>query len=736
VPAEFADKYRGQFDEGWDALRERTLVRQRQLGVVPPDAELTERPDEIPAWADMPDELKPVLARQMELYAGFLEHTDFHVGRVIDALEDLRILDDTLIYYIVGDNGASAEGTVNGTFNELLTLNGAAALETADFMASRIDKFGTPEAYNHYAVGWAHAMDTPYQWTKQVASHWGGTRNGTIVHWPAGILSKGEIRSQFHHVIDIAATVLDIAGLPEPTSVHGVQQMPLHGVSMRYSFDDAEAAERRETQYFEMFVNRGIYHKGWTAVTRHSTPWMMTAGLPAYDDDVWELYAPEDWTQSNDLAAEMPDRLHELQRLFLIEAVKYDVLPLDDRRVERFNADIAGRPQLVHGNSQLLFGGMRRLSENSIIVIKNKSHSVTAEVVVPDEGAQGVIVAQGGSFGGWSLYVADGGRPAYCYKPVRAPALQGHGRGAAPTGRAPAPNGVRLRRRRAREGRRRDAVPRREGGRRGPRGRDRADAVLGRRDHRPRRRQRHAGERRLRDARRRVQRRGPLGADRHRRVRRGRRPHDRPRRAPSHRDGAPVGPSDRQKGNVMAIGPVQLIVLGFNHPEFHGEIIAELERLRESDAVRVIDSLAVYKDAEGEVEVEHLSNLTEDEARELGSKVGALVGLGIEGDAGLEAGAVAGAEAAAEDGLEVFSEEEAWDVVGEIPNDSAAALLLIEHHWAVPLRDAIARANGFRIGDGFISPLDLVEIGLMSADEARGSTPWKPPQEVSHDGNP
>jgi arylsulfatase A-like enzyme len=415
VPAEFADRYRGQFDDGWDAQRERTFARQKELGVIPVDAELTDRPDEIPAWADMPEELKPVLARQMELYAGFLEHADHHVGRVIDALEELEILEDTLIYYIVGDNGASAEGTVHGTFNEMLMLNGAAALETPEFMASRIEKFGTPEAYNHYAVGWAHAMDTPYQWTKQVASHWGGTRNGTIVHWPAGIEAKGEVRSQFHHVIDIAATVLDVAGLPEPTFVHGVQQMPLHGVSMRYSFDDASAAERRETQYFEMFVNRGIYHKGWTAVTRHSTPWVMAPELPAYDDDVWELYAPEDWTQAHDLAAEMPDRLRELQRLFMIEAVKYGVLPLDDRRAERFNADLAGRPQLVRGTSQLLFGGMRRLTENSIIVLKNKSHSITAEVVVPDEGARGVVIAQGGSFGGWSLYVADGGRPTYCY---------------------------------------------------------------------------------------------------------------------------------------------------------------------------------------------------------------------------------------------------------------------------------------------------------------------------------
>jgi hypothetical protein len=234
------------------------------------------------------------------------------------------------------------------------------------------------------------------------------------VHWPRGIEARGEIRSQFHHVIDVAPTVLDVAGLPHPTFVHGVEQMPLHGVSMTYSFDDAAAAERHKTQYFEMFVNRGIYHKGWTAVTRHSTPWLMAAEMPAFDDDVWELYAPDDWCQARDLAADMPDKLRELQRLFLIEAVKYNVLPLDDRRVERFNADLAGRPQLVRGNSQLLFGGMGRLSENSVIVLKNKSHAVTAQVVVPAEGARGVIVAQGGSFGGWSLY-ANKGRAAYCY---------------------------------------------------------------------------------------------------------------------------------------------------------------------------------------------------------------------------------------------------------------------------------------------------------------------------------
>jgi arylsulfatase len=414
VPAEWADRYKGRFDQGWDRLREETFARQKELGVIPPDAELTARPGEIPAWDDMPDGLKPVLARQMEVFAGFLEHTDHHVGRLVQALEDLGVLDDTLVYYIIGDNGASAEGTINGTFNEMFTFNGAAALETAEFMASRIADFGTPAAYNHYAVGWAHAMDTPYQWTKQVASHWGGTRNGTIVHWPGGIRSQGESRTQFHHVIDVAPTVLEAAGLPEPVFVNGVQQMPLHGVSMAYSFDDAGAGERRETQYFEMFVNRGIYHKGWTAVTRHSIPWDPTAVLPAFDDDVWELYGPGDWTQAHDLAAEQPGKLRELQRLFLIEAVRYNVLPLDDRRIERFNAELAGRPQLIRGKSQLLFGGMGRLTENSVVVLKNKSHAVSAQIVVPDGGANGVIVAQGGAFGGWSLYLHEG-KPAYCY---------------------------------------------------------------------------------------------------------------------------------------------------------------------------------------------------------------------------------------------------------------------------------------------------------------------------------
>ena len=414
VPKEWSDKYRGKFDQGWDKLREETFARQKTLGVIPPDAELTARPAEIKAWDDVEPALKPVLARQMEVYAGFMEHTDHHIGRLIDAIEDLGVMDDTLIYYIIGDNGASAEGTPNGTFNEYFSLNGASAMESVEFMVSKRDEFGSPTSYNHYAVGWAHAMDTPYQWTKQVASHWGGTRNGTIVYWPKGIKSKGEVRTQFHHVIDIAATVLEAAGLLEPISVHGVQQKPLEGVSMAYSFDDAKAAERRGTQYFEMFVNRGIYHKGWTAVTRHSVPWMMGIPLPPIENDVWELYAPDDWSQAHNIAKENPEMLKDLQRLFLIECVKYNVLPLDDRRIERLSPETAGRPALIKGDSQLLFSGMGRLTENAVINIKNRSHAVTAEVILPKSGANGVIIAQGGEFGGWSLY-AKSGKLKYCY---------------------------------------------------------------------------------------------------------------------------------------------------------------------------------------------------------------------------------------------------------------------------------------------------------------------------------
>src|ERR1700752_2922182 len=410
VPKDWADKYKGKFDAGWDKLREEIFARQKKLGVIPEDCLLTPRHKEIPAWEEMPEELKPVLRREMEVYAGFLEYADYHVGRLLDNLQKLGILDDTLVYYIIGDNGASAEGTLNGTYNEMINFNGAAALETPEFLMERLDKLGGPESYNHYAVGWAHSMNTPYQWTKQVASHWGGTRNGTIVHWPKGIKAKGEIRSQFHHVIDIAPTILEAAGLPEPTFVNGVGQHPIEGVSMLYSFNDAKAGERHETQYFEMFGNRVIYHKGWTAVTRHKTPWIFVGEtVPAFDDDVWELYDTNiDWSQANNLAKEMPEKLHDLQRLWLIEATRYDVLALDDRIPRRINPDLAGRPVLIRGNSQLLFGGMGRLSENSVVSVKNKSHAVTAEITVPESGAEGVIIAQGGNIGGWSLYCKAG----------------------------------------------------------------------------------------------------------------------------------------------------------------------------------------------------------------------------------------------------------------------------------------------------------------------------------------
>ena len=412
VPKQWSDKYKGKFDNGWDMLREKIIQQQKTLGVLPENAELTKRHAEIPAWDDMPEKLKPVLSRQMEIYAGFFEQTDYEVGRLLDAIDDLGVLENTLVYYILGDNGASAEGTINGCFNEMTTLNGMPAIETEEFLISKIDEFGTPEAYNHYAVGWAHALCAPYQWTKQVASHWGGTRNGTIVHWPAGLADHGATRNQFHHVIDVAPTILEAAGIPAPLYVNGIQQSPLEGVSMLGTLRDSCAPESHVVQYFEMMGNRGIYHNGWTAATKHRTPWKADTP-PPFDDDVWELYEPDDWTQAHDRAAKNPEKLAELQRLWLIEAVKYNVVPLDDRGFERINADIAGRPQLIRGNSQLLFDRMR-LSEHCVLVLKNKSYSVTANVEVPESGASGVIVTQGGSAGGWSLYAHEG-KLKYCF---------------------------------------------------------------------------------------------------------------------------------------------------------------------------------------------------------------------------------------------------------------------------------------------------------------------------------
>ena len=406
VPIEWSDEYIGKFDQGWDALREAALARQKELGVVPQDCQLTARSEGIPAWDDLTDDERKVATRLMEVYAGFAEHTDYHAGRFLDALEEMGVLDETLVFYIAGDNGASAEGLVSGTYNEMMTLN---YLDPSlDEVLAHYDDIGTVRAYNHYPVGWAHAMDCPYQWTKQVASHWGGTRNGMAVRWPQGIQAKGEVRNQWHHVIDVAPTILQAASLPEPVQVHGVTQKPIEGVSMAYTFDDAEAPDRRVTQYFELFGNRGIYHQGWSAVTIHRNPFMKDP--VTWDDDVWELYdGSTDWSQAVNVADKYPDKLAELKDLFLIEAAKYNVFPLDDRRTELTNPDIAGRPDLLAGRTTMTFyPGMGQLMENTVPNVKNKSHAVTADIEIPEAGANGVIIAQGGRFGGWSLYVKDG----------------------------------------------------------------------------------------------------------------------------------------------------------------------------------------------------------------------------------------------------------------------------------------------------------------------------------------
>jgi arylsulfatase len=415
VAPEWIEKYRGKFDKGWDAVREETLANQKELGVVPPDTQLTDRPDGVVAWDELSDDQKRVGARLMETYAGFAEHTDVQVGRLVSALEETAAIEDTLFIYIAGDNGASAEGGLDGTFNELKALNGVS--ETTDDVLPHLDDIGSPKAFNHYPVGWAHAMNSPYQWTKQVASHWGGTRTGAVIHWPNGIKANGEVRQQFHHVIDVVPTILEAAGLPEPYSVNGIAQKPIEGVSMNYSFDDASAADRHTTQYFEMFGNRGIYHDGWTAVTKHRTPWLTgQVKLAALADDRWELYnTMEDWSQANDLAASMPEKLRELQDLFFVEAAKYNVFPIDDRTAERFNAAIAGRPTLQSGRTSITLGpGMTHLMENTVLNVKNRSHVISAKLVVPEGGAAGVLVAQGGRFAGWSLYVKDG-KLKYCH---------------------------------------------------------------------------------------------------------------------------------------------------------------------------------------------------------------------------------------------------------------------------------------------------------------------------------
>jgi len=407
VPKEYIDRYKGKFDQGWDALREETFARQKQMGVIPANAELTKRPKEIPSWDSQTPDQKKLEARQMETFAGFSEHTDEQVGRLVDALQGMGVLDNTLFIYILGDNGASAEGGPEGAYNEMMALNGI--ISTAEINMSHLDNWGDPSTFPHYAIGWAWAGDTPFQWTKQIASHYGGTTNGVVIQWPARIKARGEFRSQFTHCTDIAPTVLEAAGLLFPKSVNGTVQRPFDGTSMVYSFDNAKAKETHTTQYFEMFGNRGIYHDGWVACTRHSIPWLMVAN-PPLSKDVWELYhVAEDFSQANDLAAKNPAKLKELQALFMKEAAKNHVLPIDDRRSERFDATIAGRPDLMGPRTSLtVYPGMVGMTENAFINIKNRSYTITAPVELKDANTNGVIIAQAGAFGGWVIYMKDG----------------------------------------------------------------------------------------------------------------------------------------------------------------------------------------------------------------------------------------------------------------------------------------------------------------------------------------
>jgi len=407
VPKAYIQKYKGKFDQGWDKLREETFARQKTLGVIPQDAKLTARPKEIPAWDGQTPDQKKLFARQMETFAGFAEHTDTEVGRLVQALEEMGELDNTLFLYVVGDNGCSAEGGPEGAYNEMMALNGIGG--TADQMMNHIDDWGSPTTFPHFAIGWAHAGNTPFQWTKQIASHFGGTRNGMVVHWPKGIKAKGEIRSQFTHATDIAPTVMEAAGLPFPKSVNGTEQTPFSGNSFAFSFDEAGAADRHTTQYFEMFGNRGIYDHGWVACTRHSIPWLLVNN-PPLKADVWELYnVDKDFTQANNLAASNPKKLKELQEIFNREATKNHVFPIDDRRSERFNAALAGRPDLIGSRTSLtVYEGMTGISENAFINIKGRNYSITSEVVLDDGNTNGVIISQAGRFGGWVLYMKDG----------------------------------------------------------------------------------------------------------------------------------------------------------------------------------------------------------------------------------------------------------------------------------------------------------------------------------------
>lgn len=414
APKEWIEKYKGKFDSGWLKLREETFARQKAMGVIPENARLAPMPEDIKDWEKLSADEKRLFGLQMEAFAGFAEHTDVEVGRLVDAIDEIGALDNTLFIYIMGDNGSSAEGGLEGTFNELVHLNGIFDAETVESMLEHADDWGGPDSFPHMSCAWAVATDAPFTWTKQMAADFGGTRNGMVMHWPAGFKARGEIRSQWHHVNDVAATVFEASKLPHSKSINGVEQKPLDGVSMLYAARDPKAEDQRKTQYFEMFGNRAIYHDGWLARVVHRVPWQ-DGPLHTLQEDVWQLYdIDEDFSLTNDLAAKHPDKLKEMQDLFDKEAIANNVYPLDDRLYERFNAAIAGRPDLMGERKTLtLAHGMEGILENTFLNVKNRSKSIVAQVDLKGDD-RGIILCQGGKFGGWALYM-NGGKPAYTY---------------------------------------------------------------------------------------------------------------------------------------------------------------------------------------------------------------------------------------------------------------------------------------------------------------------------------
>ncbi len=421
APQSWIDKFTNTFSIGWDKQREAILAKQKELGLVPTDTKLTPRPERIDAWdsASYTDEDRSLMAYMMQVYAAYMAHTDYEIGRVLDAIKELGHEENTLVILSIGDNGASAEGTAYGTFNELISLNYVKPPNWSAIQQQHRADLGGSRSYNHYPIGWSWAMDTPFQWTKQVASHYGGTRNPLIISWPKRIKQVNGIRSQWHHTIDIVPTILECLGVPQPTVVNGVAQKPIEGVSMVYSFDDAATPSRRQTQYFEMFGNRAIYHDGWVACTTPaSVPWdVALSPVDIIDGYAWELYhVAEDFSQANNLAAAQTDKLKELQSLFYSEAAKYNVLPLDNRKSERM--DVSSRPSLTFGRTEFTYrSAVKRITEGAAPDLKNRSFTIAADVTITNEVVNGVLATQGGAFAGWALYVTDG-RPAYCYNYV------------------------------------------------------------------------------------------------------------------------------------------------------------------------------------------------------------------------------------------------------------------------------------------------------------------------------